>query len=60
MKISLLFGVLFCPLSAFFSVCIIVVEVNASGLPHVLKLCLGKQGHAPCVILLLHVASFLC
>ena len=36
----------------------IVVEVKASGLPHVLELVGGKQGHASCKILLLNRASF--
>ena len=36
----------------------IVVEVKASGTPHVLRLCLDRQGHAPCKILLLRETSF--
>ena len=36
----------------------IVVEVKALGLPHVLRLCLGKQFHAPRTILSLKKASF--
>ena len=38
---------------------IIVVVMKASGPPHVLKLVGGKQGHAPCKIILLQQSLFL-
>ena len=54
--------VAFPPLRASFPQCFlkIVVEVKASGPPHVLKLVWGKQGYVPCKTLLLLQSLFLC
>ena len=51
-------NVVFLPYEAHFEK--IVVGIKGLGLPHVLKLVVGKQGHAPCEKFLLQQILFLC